>query len=69
MSSGLDIASDLAATNLQTPEEALAQARGEAESASQEASDDRPAEGTRRRYGSRPGDGLPPSTPPTSHRG
>ena len=69
MSSGLDIASDLAATNLQTPEEALAQARGEAESASQEASDDRPAEGARRRYGSRPGDGLPPSTPPTSHRG
>ena len=69
MSSGLDIASDLAATNLQTPEEALAQARGEVESASQEASDDRPAEGTRRRYGSRPGDGLPPSTPPTSHRG
>ena len=69
MSSGLDIASDLAATNLQTPEEALAQARGEAESASQEASDDRPSEGARGRYGSRPGDGLPPSTPPTSHRG
>ena len=69
MSSGLDIASDLAATNLQTPEEALAQARGEAESASQEASDDRPSEGARGRYGSRPGDGYPPSMPPTSHRG
>ena len=69
MSSGLDIASDLAATNLQTPEEALAQARGEAESASQEASDDRPSEGARSRYGSRPGDGYPPSMPPTSHRG
>ena len=41
MKSGLDIASDLAATNLQNPEEALAQARGEVESASQEASDDR----------------------------
>ena len=36
------IASDLAATNLQTPEEALAQARGEAESASQEASEEVP---------------------------
>ena len=43
MKSGLDIASDLAATNLQNPEEALAQARGEVESASQEASDDRPS--------------------------
>ena len=43
MNSGLDIASDLAATNLQNPEEALAQARGEVESASQEASDDRPS--------------------------
>lgn len=38
----LGIASDLAATNLQTPEEALAQARGEAESASQEASEEVP---------------------------
>lgn len=33
----LDIASDLAETELQSPEEALAQARGEVESASQEA--------------------------------
>ena len=39
METGLDIASDLAATNLQTPEEALAQARGEAASASQEAAE------------------------------
>ncbi|BDA65360.1 SPFH domain-containing protein [Actinomyces capricornis] len=38
----LGIASDLATTNLQTPEEALAQARGEAESASQEASEEVP---------------------------
>ncbi|WP_366179763.1 SPFH domain-containing protein [Actinomyces timonensis] len=39
METGLDIASDLAATSLQTPEEALAQARGEAASASQEAAE------------------------------
>ena len=36
----LDIASDLASTSLQAPEEALAQARGEVESASQEASEE-----------------------------
>lgn len=35
MDSGLDIASDLAQTHLQAPEEALAQARGEVESATQ----------------------------------
>lgn len=43
MDSGLDITSDLAETTLQTPEEALAAARGEAESASQEAVEDRAA--------------------------
>lgn len=37
----LGIASDLAATSLPTPEEALAQARGEAQTALQEASEDR----------------------------
>ncbi|SDM74391.1 SPFH domain-containing protein [Actinomyces ruminicola] len=37
MESSLDIAGDLAETSLQAPEEALAQARGEAASASQEA--------------------------------
>ena len=36
----LGIASDLASTSLQAPEEALAQARGEVESASQEASEE-----------------------------
>ena len=41
MDRGLDIASDLAATNLQAPEEALAQARGEVESAAQEATEER----------------------------
>ena len=35
MDSTLSIASDLAQTSLQTPEEALAQARGEVESATQ----------------------------------
>lgn len=60
MNSGLDIASDLAATNLQNPEEALAQARGEVESASQEASDDRSASGHRA-----PGGHRAPSDPST----
>lgn len=48
MDSGLDITSDLAETTLQTPEEALAAARGEAESASQEAVEDRAAAATGR---------------------
>lgn len=52
----LGIASDLAATNLQTPEEALAQARGEAASASQEASEDVPG-------ASRRAQGTPPAPP------
>jgi len=60
MNSGLDIASDLAATNLQNPEEALAQARGEVESASQEASDDRSSSGHRA-----PGGHRAPSDPST----
>ena len=60
MNSGLDIASDLAATSLQNPEEALAQARGEVESASQEASDDRSSSGHRA-----PGGHRAPSDPST----
>ena len=60
MNSGLDIASDLAATNLQNPEEALAQARDEVESASQEASDDRSSSGHRA-----PGGHRAPSDPST----
>ena len=42
----LDIASDLASTSLQAPEEALAQARGEVESASQEASEEPASKGS-----------------------
>ena len=60
MNSGLDIASDLAATSLQNPEEALAQARDEVESASQEASDDRSSSGHRA-----PGGHRAPSDPST----
>ncbi|MBW3068189.1 MULTISPECIES: SPFH domain-containing protein [unclassified Actinomyces] len=59
MESSLDIAGDLAQTSLQAPEEALAQARGEAASASQEAeAADTPAAG-------RAGAGTPqqPGTP------
>ena len=40
MESGLDIASDLAGTNLQAPEEALAEARSEAASAASQAAQD-----------------------------
>ena len=61
MNSGLDIASDLAATNLQNPEEALAQARGEVESASQEASDDRPSSDHRAPTGHRAPDHRAPA--------
>ncbi|WP_051281388.1 SPFH domain-containing protein [Actinomyces slackii] len=57
----LGIASDLASTNLPTPEEALAQARGEAESASQEASEEVP--GAPRGAGAPT---APPSVPPAS---
>lgn len=46
MDDALSIASDLAETNLQTPEEALAQARGEVASASQEATEERPTGGS-----------------------
>ncbi|WP_341769387.1 SPFH domain-containing protein [Actinomyces bowdenii] len=64
----LGIASDLAATNLQTPEEALAQARGEAESASQEASEEVPGAPRRPQAAptapSRPASPAPPSVPP-----
>lgn len=75
----LGIASDLADTYLQTPEEALAQARGEAESASQEASEEVP--GAPRKAPAapaappspaapgQPGRAAPPAVPPAHRNG
>jgi band 7 protein len=80
MDSALDIASNLAQTNLQTPEEALAQARGEVASATQIADDATPSgagasEASVRERTAAEGkpsgdhDGTPPSIPPTAqHR-
>ncbi len=63
----LGIASDLASTSLQAPEEALAQARGEVESAAQEASEEpAPKGGASPTVPSDEADGGPTMTVPTS---
>ena len=63
----LDIASDLASTSLQAPEEALAQARGEVESASQEASEEPAPKGSAApKAPADEADGGPTVTVPTS---
>ena len=63
----LGIASDLASTSLQAPEEALAQARGEVESASQEASEEPVPKGsTAPKAPADEADGGPTVTVPTS---
>ena len=63
----LGIASDLASTSLQAPEEALAQARGEVESASQEASEEpAPKAGVPRKAPADETDGGATVTVPTS---
>jgi len=63
----LGIASDLASTSLQAPEEALAQARGEVESASQEASEEPAPKGSvAPRAPADETDGGPTVTVPTS---
>ena len=63
----LGIASDLASTSLQAPEEALAQARGEVESASQEASEEPAPKGSvAPRAPADEADGGPTVTVPTS---
>ena len=63
----LDIASDLASTSLQAPEEALAQARGEVESASQEASEEPAPKGSSApKAPADEADGGPTVTVPTS---
>ncbi|SHE25912.1 SPFH domain-containing protein [Actinomyces glycerinitolerans] len=71
MESSLDIAGDLAETSLQAPEEALAQARGEAASASQEAeAADTSAPAQQPPATAAPEAGADPATatPPTSGR-
>ena len=63
----LGIASDLASTSLQAPEEALAQARGEVESASQEASEEPVPKGSAApKAPADEADGGPTVTVPTS---
>ena len=63
----LGIASDLASTSLQAPEEALAQARGEVESASQEASEEPAPKGSAApKAPADEADGGPTVTVPTS---
>ena len=63
----LGIASDLASTSLQAPEEALAQARGEVESASQEASEEpAPKAGVSPKAPTDEADGEPTVSVPTS---
>ena len=63
----LGIASDLASTSLQAPEEALAQARGEVESASQEASEEPAPKGSAApKTPADETDGGPTMTVPTS---